>query len=65
MHSTYDGTVKLWDAGSRAALHTLEGNSYLVNAVTFLWDGKLLMSASRDMTVKLRDAGSRVASQNA
>ena len=58
-----DKTVRLWDAGSGAALQTLEGHSDWVNAVAFSPDGKLLASASGDKTVRLWDAGSGAALQ--
>jgi WD40 repeat protein len=48
-----DSTVKLWNAGSGAALQTLEGHSCSVRAVAFLPDGKTLVSGSGDSTVKL------------
>jgi WD40 repeat protein len=47
--ASIDKTVKLWDAGSGAALQTLEGHWSLVSAVA---------SASWDETVKLWDVGS-------
>jgi WD40 repeat protein len=61
--ASWDMTVKLWNAGSGAALQTLESHSSSVNAVAFSPDGKLLASASRDMTVKLWDADSGTALQ--
>jgi WD40 repeat protein len=60
-----DCTVRLWAAGSGAALQTLEGHSGPINAVAFSPDGKLLASASYNDndTVRLWDAGSGAALQ--
>jgi WD40 repeat protein len=58
-----DKTIRLWDAGSGAALQTLEGHAAGVNAVAFSPDGKQLASASKDKTVRLWDAGSGAALQ--
>ena len=52
-----DGTVKLWDAGMRAVLQTLDGRSSYVSAIAFSPDGNLLVPASDDKAVKLWDAG--------
>ncbi len=49
--------VKLWDAGSGAALQTHKGRSGWLYAVAFSPDGKLLASTSVGMTIKLWDAG--------
>jgi WD40 repeat protein len=57
----FSKTVKMWDAGSGAALQTLDGHSYGVCAVAFSPDGRLL--ALVDDTVKLWDAGSGAALQ--
>jgi WD40 repeat protein len=54
---SYDLTVRLWDAGTRAPLHTLEGHSDSVHSVAFSPDGKLVASGSDDLTVRLWDAG--------
>jgi WD40 repeat protein len=54
---SYDKTVKLWDAGTGAALQTLKGHSGFDNAAAFSPDGKVLASGSYDKTVKLWDAG--------
>ncbi len=58
-----DRAVRLWDAGSGAALQTHKGRSGWLYAVAFSPDGKLLASASADRTVKLWNAGSGAALQ--
>jgi len=50
-----DGTVMVWDASTRALLHTLEDHSEEVTAVRFSPDSTKLASASDDGNVVLRD----------
>jgi WD40 repeat protein len=61
MSGSADKTVRLWDAVTRVALHTLEGHSDWVRSVAFSPDGKVVVSGSDDKTVKLWDAVTRVA----
>jgi WD40 repeat protein len=58
-----DKTVELWEAGTGAALQTLEGHPDVVAAVAFSLDGKVLASASWDETVKLWEVGTGAALQ--
>jgi WD40 repeat protein len=39
---SHDDTVRLWDAGTGAALETLRGHSNSVNSVAFSPDGKVV-----------------------
>ena len=54
-----DGTVKLWDAATRAEIATLEGHTSYVFSVVFSPDGTMLASASNDGTVKLWDVATK------
>ncbi|NEQ30424.1 MAG: hypothetical protein F6K04_05405 [Leptolyngbya sp. SIO4C5] len=48
-----DGTVKLWNAQTGAALRTLSGHQYAVHAIAISPDGRTLASASSDQTIRL------------
>ena len=54
-----DGTVKLWDVGTRELIGTLEGHANEAFSVAFSPDGTMLASGYGDGTVKLWDAGTR------
>jgi WD40 repeat protein len=54
-------TVRLWDAGTGAALQTLKGYLSSVLLIAFLLDSKLVALAGLyNKTVKLWDAGTGV-----
>ena len=59
--ASYDGTVRLWDTATGAALQALEGHTSRVTAVAFSPDGKMVASASYDETVRLWDAATGAA----
>jgi hypothetical protein len=61
--ASYDKTIKLWEAGTGAALQTLKSHLDEVTAVAFSPDGKVLASASYDKTVKLWEADTGAALQ--
>jgi WD40 repeat protein len=50
--ASYDKTVRLWDAGTGAVLHRLEGYASSVYAVAFSLDSKTMALASFDKTVR-------------
>jgi WD40 repeat protein len=51
-----DKTVRIWDAVSGAALHTLQGHTDWVRSVAFSSDGSRIVSGSDDRTVRIWDA---------
>lgn len=53
--SSYDRTVRLWDARTGALLRTLSGHLHEVNDIAFSPDGKRIASCSRDCSIKLWD----------
>jgi WD40 repeat protein len=54
--SSYDHTVRLWDARTGQPLHTLQGHWDRVTLVNWSPDGHSLASSSYDHTVRLWDA---------
>jgi hypothetical protein len=51
--TSFDKTVKVWDATSGQEVHTLTGHTDKVYGVAFSSDGARLATASRDKTVRL------------
>jgi WD40 repeat protein len=50
-----DSTVRVWDAQTGQAIHTLRGHTAAIYGVCFSPDGMRLASASRDRTTKVWD----------
>ena len=48
-----DKTLKIWDAKTGKAVHTMRGHSDIVWSVSFSPDGKQIVSGSEDDTLKL------------
>ena len=55
---SYDGTVRLWEAGSGRPVATLQGHTSAVFGVALSADGQLLASGGADGTVRLWEVGS-------
>ena len=53
-----DGTLKVWDLASGAALRTLQGHANWVTSVAVTPDGRQAVSASKDRTLKVWDLAS-------
>jgi len=59
--TTYDATIRLWDAVTGAPLATLRGHTKDVNSVAFTADAHFIISGSDDTTIRKWDV--RVACQ--
>ena len=51
--ASYDSTMRLWDAVTRACVKTLEGHRGSVNSVCFSPDGRRVASGSANATARL------------
>ena len=51
--SSYDKTVKIWDAATGAEVFSFSGHTNVVTAVEFTPDGKYVVSGSLDQTVRI------------
>ena len=53
--SSYDGSLRIWDAADGRLMRTLRGHTGLVNGLAFNKGGHRLASAGIDGTVKIWD----------
>ena len=54
--TSYDETIKIWDANTGTCLQTLTGHTSVVPSASYSPDGTKIVSASYDMTIKIWDA---------
>ena len=54
--SSWDNTIKIWDANTGQCLKTLEGHSETIISVAYSPDGTKIISGSVDRTIKIWDA---------
>ncbi len=50
--SLYNGTIKLWQWGTYAQLHTIQAHSDMIGSIAFSSDGQTLVSAGWDKSIK-------------
>ena len=58
MSSSWDSSVKVWDALTGRVVRTLKGHTHYVECVAFSPNGHRIASGSHDNTVKIWDASS-------
>jgi len=50
--SLFNGTIKLWQWGTYAQLHTIQAHSDMIGSIAFSSDGQTLVSGSSDKSIK-------------
>jgi WD40 repeat protein len=61
---SYDGSVRVWDASTGAALQRINAHAGTVASVAFSHNGIHIVSGSDDMTVRVWDASTGAALQH-